>query len=156
MFYGEPHSVHRYYGEFLRVNTNKVFQKDHKLSPYYVSAWVLHQIEAAMRHGEIKSEWKPYRYHLLYLIQLYVRTCKKMSKLPWFNSKEMDKFAKSILDIANDEKTFGSLLRYLTDVLSEVIKNAPQSWSNYGNNLTRIKDFTTEAETRLIEKMKSL
>jgi hypothetical protein len=156
MFYGEPHSVHRYYGELLRANSNKVFQEDHQLSLYYASAWTLHQIEAAMRRGEITQEWKSYRYHLLYLIQLYLRISSKRNRLPWFNSKDMDKFAQSIIRVSNDKKSFGALLRYLTDILAEAKLQAPKAWSRYGNSLTRIKDFTIDIETRLNEKMKSL
>ena len=155
MFYGEPHSVHRYYGELLRANANKVFQDDHQLSLYYASAWTLHQIEGAMRRGEITADWKPYRYHLLFLIQLYVRNCQKLNKLPWPNSKEMDKFAKTIINVANDKKAFGPLLRYLTDILKEAQKDAPTYWTQSGNALTRIKDFTADIEGRLIEKMKA-
>ena len=151
MFYGEPHSVHRYYGELLRANSSKVFQDNHLMMPYYASTWALHQIEAAIRNGEIGSNWKPYRYHLLYLIQLYVRFCKKMNKMPWFNSKEMEKLAKAIVDVSNDKKAFGALLRYLTKILSDAIKSAPQV--SDGNDLTRKKDFTNEIECRLLTKM---
>lgn len=154
MFYGEPHSVHRYYGELLKANANKVFQEDHQLSLYYASAWTLHQVEAAMRRGEIKADWKPYRYHLLFLIQLYVRSCKKMNKVPWPNSKDMDRLAKSIIDVANDGQSFGPLLRYLTTILSEAIDNAPSSWTSNGNTLTRIKDFSIDIESRFIANIK--
>lgn len=154
MFYGEPHSVHRYYGELLKANASKVFQDGHQLSLYYASAWALHQIEAAMRRGEIRSEWKTYRYHLLFLIQIYVRLNRKMNKVTWFNSKEMDRLAKSIIDIANNNKVFAPMLRYLTGILSEAIDNAPLVWTSNGNALTRIKDFTSDIESRLIDKMK--
>lgn len=156
MFYGEPHSVHRYYGELLRANANRVFQEDHKLNLYYASAWTLHQIEGGMRTGEISSDWKPYRYHILYMIQIYVRSCKSMAKMPWFNSREMERLAKSIIEVANDKKSFGPLLRYVTDIISEAIKAAPVSWTQSGNKLTHIKDFTADLETRLVEKMKTL
>ena len=154
MFYGEPHSVHRYYGELLRANANKVFQDDHQISLYYASAWTLHQIEAGMRCGEIGVEWKPYRYHLLFLIQLYVRICRKVNKMPWLNSRDMDRLAKSIIDVANDKKSFGPLLRYLTNIIKEAIETAPSSWTQSGNTLTRIKDFTADLEARLMNKMK--
>ncbi len=156
MFYGEPHSVHRYYGELLRSNANKVFQDDHQLSLYYASAWTLHQIEAGMRRGEISVEWKPYRYHILFMIQLYVKNSKKLTKLPWPNSRDMDRLAKTIIEIANDNKTFGALLRYLTDIIQDAIKEAPANWTQFGNQFTRIKDFTVDLESRLAEKMKSL
>ena len=156
MFYGEPHSVHRYYGELLRSNVNKVFQEDHQLSLYYASAWTLHQIEAGMRRGEISADWKPYRYHLLYLIQLYVRNCCKKNRLPWLNSREMDRLSKSIIGVANDKKGFGPLLRYLTGIIQEAINEAPAYWTQSGNKLTHLKDFTADIEARLTEKMKTL
>lgn len=152
MFYGEPHSVHRYYGELLKANANRVFQENHQLSLYYASTWTLHQIESAMRRGDIRPDWKPYRYHLLFLIQIYVRTCKKMPKLPWFNSKDMDRLANSIIDAVSQPKQLGALLRYLTGVLSEAIQASPKKSFN-GNSLTRIKDFTNDIEARLIAKM---
>lgn len=156
MFYGEPHSVHRYYGELLRANTNKVFQEGHQLNLYYASAWTLHQIESGMRNGEISVDWKPYRYHILYLVQVYVRISKGMNKLPWFNSRDMERLAKNIIEVANDNKALGPLLRYLTDIILEAKNNAPNYWTQSGNKLTQIKDFTADIETRLIEKMKSL
>lgn len=155
MFYGEPHSVHRYYGELLRANASKVFQDGHQLSLYYASAWMLHQIEFAMRRNEIKMEWKAYRYHLLYLIQIYMRTLKRMNKLPWLNSHDMDRLAKAIIQVANDQKALGALLRYLTEILTEAINEAPAAWSKDGNALIRIKDFTFDIEARLLSKMNS-
>ena len=152
MYYGEPHSVHRYYGELLMANSNRVFQDNHQLSLYYASTLALHKIEGAMRHGDIGFEWKPYRYHILYLIQVYVRTCKKIIKLPWPNSKDMDKLAQSIISVVSDTKSFGPLLRYLTSIISDAIQAAPNTIIN-GNHLTRIKDFTNEIETRLVAKM---
>lgn len=156
MFCGEPHSVNRYYGELLRANSSKVFQSDHQLSLYYASAWALHQIEAGMRSGEISADWKPYRYHILYMIQVYVRNCKKMSKMPYFNSHEMDRLANSIIDVVNDQISFGALLRYITDTILEAIQAAPLSWTQSGNKLTQIKDFTTDLESRFVDKIKSL
>ena len=156
MYYGEPHSVHRYYGELLRANANKVFQEDHQMSMYYASAWTLHQIEVAMRRGDISSEWKPYRYHLLFLIQTYCRTCKKMPRIPWPNSRDMDRLSKVIMEVANDKKAFGALLRYLTGILEDAKKQAPSAWSKYGNSLIRIKDFSSDIESRLLESIKKI
>lgn len=151
MFYGEPHSVHRYYGELLRANANKVFQKDHQLSPYYVSAWALHQIEVAIRNGVINSEWRQYRYHILYLLQLFARPSQKTNKPLRLNSKDIHNLALRILDIVNNKDLFGKILSKLTILLSDVINNAPSSWTSSGNKLTQIKDFTTDAERKLLE-----
>lgn len=79
-----------------------------------------------------------------------------MNRTPWPNSRDMDRLSKAIMEVANNKKAFGALLRYLTGILEEAKKQAPSTWSKYGNSLIRIKDFTSDIESRLLESIKEI
>lgn len=111
MFLEEPHSMHRYYGELLKVNKNRIFQIDHKLIAYYTSARALHHIEKALKNGNIDMCWRSYRYHILLLIQTVLRKRKGIKSVPTPNSKDMNELCKDILSIIDEEKHFDIVLR---------------------------------------------
>lgn len=150
MFFEEPHSVHRYYGELLRSYANRVFQPDHQLIMYYTSAWTLHQIEKAIKDKEIDVKWRPYRYHLLFLFQSYIRQLKKMKNVPRFNSNEMERLCKDILKTIDDKKMIGPVLRHLTGILEKALAQTPKG--NGGNEPTRRKEFTLTALQEMEQK----
>ncbi len=45
MFLGTSHSTHRYYGELLRANKDKIFVDNHSFYPYYISCLTCHLFE---------------------------------------------------------------------------------------------------------------
>ncbi len=143
MFLGEPHSVHRYYGELLRANSNRVFQDNHKLIMYYTSAWTLHQIENAFRKHEIEWKWRLYKYHLAYMVRLFISRLLKMSQMPWPNSKEMEKLCGKIMKAVSDELTMAAMLRQFVPMLAKVETNM-NTRNLKGNHYSRIKEFTVE------------
>ena len=152
MFFNEPHSVHRYYGELLRSNASRVFQTDHKLIMYYTSAWTLHRIEEGIREGQIDSKWRKYRYHLLLLIQTYLRLLKRMKEPVRPNSKDMEFLCKSILDTVNDNVKLGAVLRFLVTVLSKALIELETD--DKRNPPTRLKEFTQHILSLLAEEYK--
>jgi len=141
MFYAEPHSVHRYYGELLRSNKHRIFLTDHRLIAYYTSAWTLHRVEDAFRKHEIDWKWRQYKYHLVYMIQLFIRRLMKMSKLPALNSRDIEKLCNNILSAVNDQKQLGAMLRLFVPILENGKTNIPNI--NRGNSWPRIKEFTS-------------
>lgn len=141
MFYDEPHSVHRYYGELLNSNAAKIFKEGHSLLMYYTSAWSLHKVDNAIRMGAVEPQYKPYRYHFLCFIQCYIRKLIKMSKRPQPNSHEMDRLCQAILKAVSDDRTLGAMMRLMLPIISK----APTALGingNDGNPISRRKDFT--------------
>ena len=143
MFLGEPHSVHRYYGELLRANANRVFQEGHKHVMYYTSAWTLHQVENAFRKHEIDWKWRSYRYHLIYMIRVFVSRLSKVPQLPRPTSKDMEKLCDLIMKAVSNERVLAAMLRQFVPILSMVEKNMKKRKLN-GNHVSQIKEFTTE------------
>lgn len=60
----EPHSSH-YTSRLDEVIGDRIFSGNHKLGPYYASAYALYRLEQLFRSRAIPSEFKPARYHML-------------------------------------------------------------------------------------------
>lgn len=87
MFLSSPNLVSGYYGTIVRRFSGQIFSDDHKYSPYYVSGLAYYRIEQFFRSGDLKSELKKARFHLLYLARLLAIG----EQLQPFNSNNLDK-----------------------------------------------------------------
>ena len=165
MFLGEPHSMHRYYGDLLRNSSNKVFLPDHKLISYYTSALVLNRIEKSMNDGDIDiKKCKCYKYHFLYLFQAVTRSLLGYKKVPFPNSKDMETLCGTIQAIINDDKKYIPILHLTEDIIQKTLVEYDSMYTNpNGNGPERTKEFTqmmqqnanlklSEIEKLLIEK----
>jgi cold shock CspA family protein len=75
MFLLEPHSVHRYYGELLKVyreDKKQLFMDNHELFPYYISGYALNLLERFLNLAKIDSRYKKFKYHMLMLYRLKI------------------------------------------------------------------------------------
>lgn len=142
MFLDEPHSVHRYYGELLNAYRSRLFQSDHKLSAYYVSAWTLHRIEDSLRRGQLENKYRRFRYHMLFLIQVCIRRLANIKNLPRPNSREMDTLCQKIRIALTDNKQLDALLRLLTRVIDEAVDEMNAIHKICSNEIVRRKEFT--------------
>jgi len=67
----QPQSTHRYYGELLESNRQRMFKSGSNLEPYYISALLLKRVELSFKRGAQKIEFKPFRYHIVFLAFQY-------------------------------------------------------------------------------------
>ena len=155
MFLGEPQSMMRYYGELLKNNKDRLFQPDHKLIAYYTAAKTLHCVDRAMAEGIVDiKKWKPYRYHILLIIQTIMSERKGVKAIPRPNSREMERLCKNILDVIDDERLITAVLHVAEDILQKTLSEyrGPVGGGT-GPNLT--KEFTvamlTNTEMKLEE-----
>lgn len=86
MFLSSPHLVSGYYGTIVKRFSGKIFNEEHKYSPYYISAFAHYRIEQYFRSGDLKTEYKKARFHLLYLVRLLMTG----EALPQFNSHKIE------------------------------------------------------------------
>lgn len=100
MFLNSPNLVSGYYGTIVRRFEGQIFSDDHKYSPYYVSALAFYRIEQFFRSGDLKSELKKARYHLMYLVRLLVTG----EKLDPFNSNKFDRACEDFKNRLIDEQ----------------------------------------------------
>jgi hypothetical protein len=87
MFLNSPNLVSGYYGTIVRRFSGQIFSDEHKYSPYYVSGLAYYRIEQFFRSGDLKSELKKARFHLMYLARLLAIG----EHLAPFNSNRLDK-----------------------------------------------------------------
>lgn len=142
MFLGEPHSMHRYYGEILKNNKNRLFQSDHQPIAYYTSAKTLQMVEKALNEGVVDMKWRYYKYHILLLVQTLIRNLKGIRIVPSPNSREMVRFCEEILSIVNNEEYFHSIIRLSVDTIENMLKEKKFEES-HGNGPERTKEFTS-------------
>lgn len=142
MFYADPHSTHRYYGELLKSYTksNKVFDENHNLLMYYVSALALYKVDLSMSQGLISADYHDYRHHLLLLLRiLFLKT----DSLPQMNSNEMERKCKLIMEALKDVKKFELTLKQAVQIIDYCTAHTKLTYG-IGNSLDRRKEFTQE------------
>jgi hypothetical protein len=100
MFLSSPHLVTGYYGTLVKRFSGQIFSADHKYSAYYVSALAFYRIEQFFRSGDLNSELKKSRFHLLYLVRLLAMG----ENLDPFNSNKIDKSCEEFKDLLVSER----------------------------------------------------
>ncbi len=100
MFLNAPHSTHRYYGELLEANKNKIFLNDHIPLPYYTSSYGVTVLDKLFMEKKLDAGYKRFKYHMLLLFRIAVAG----EKLPNMGSKDMNKYCQQLMDVLWDEK----------------------------------------------------
>lgn len=101
VFLGLPHRTTRNYKALLRSVGTDIFHKDHRLEPYYISAYAYYRLEYLFRNQTLASDLKPARYHLL----LACRVLAKPDPPPKPNSHEMQRYCDVLMDFLWDDDT---------------------------------------------------
>ncbi len=103
MFMEEPHSTHRYYGELLKMNKEKIFLDTHKFEPYYFFAYCLKKLTIELRHDiESKQHFIARYYALMYLWKFLTK-----NKKYHLNSEKLAKnIVEEYLPIVDDRSKF--------------------------------------------------
>ena len=99
MFLKLPHRTTRNYKALLRQIGTDIFNKEHRLEPYYVSAFAHYRLEYLFRNQTIDAELKPARYHIL----LAFRMLTQPENPPPMNSHQMEKYCQTITEILWDD-----------------------------------------------------
>lgn len=156
MFLAEPHSMMRYYGELLKKNKDRLFQPDHKLIAYYAAAKTLHGVDRAMCNGIIDAKkWKFYRYHILLIIQTIMRERKNINKIPFPNSREMERLCNAIIEVIENPRYFEAVLHVAVDILQKTLNEYKGNLS-HGNGPNNTKEFTQAMLANIDFKMQEI
>lgn len=99
MFLDVPHLASGYYGKLYKDVSDKIFGKDHKYNPYYLSSLGIYKIEKFTRAGSIDRKYNKARYHILMLLRMTSRP----NPPPAFNSKEMEDYCDYLINILYDD-----------------------------------------------------
>ena len=134
MFLDEPHSTHRYYGEILRSNRNRLFSESHHPFPYYAAAYGLVRLTCLFNRGNLPYPFKKYKYHILMLLRHLV--VGKSS--PSLKSKKIDDYCEKLCITLWDDIA-------LVKTANEAIKLLEHSISTFTGNkylAPRLRSFT--------------
>jgi hypothetical protein len=67
----QPQSTHRYFGEILDSNRDRMFVAGDALEKYYLSAAILNRVETLFRRNSLKRKYKVFKYHLVFMLYTY-------------------------------------------------------------------------------------
>jgi len=134
MFLNSPHLVSGYYGTIVKRFAGKIFNEEHKYSTYYVSALAHYRIEQFFRSGDLKTEYKKARFHLLYVVRLLVAG----EALPQFNSNKIEALCEIVKNALIDEER--SLV---------VFQDAQTIFESSGLDLEK-KQYKSESDTEML------
>jgi len=94
-----PHRTTRNYKALLRTVGKDIFNKDHRLEPYYVAALAHYRLEFLFRNQSLPAELKPARYHLLLAYRILVSG----DALPPMKSREMARYCDILMESLWDD-----------------------------------------------------
>lgn len=136
LFLGFPHRTSRNYKALLKLIGAEIFNKDHRMEMYYVSAYAHYKLEYYFRNGTLNSQMKSARYHLLYVFRLLHNS----NTLARPNSHEMGRFCEQLMEKIWDD----SICKQTFLIAAEIISNAASE--NYHNDNIRTEPFTKAVE----------
>lgn len=110
-----PHRTTRNYKALLRSIGTDIFNREHRLEPYYVAGYAHYRLEYLFRNQVLPSELKPARYHLLMVYKILASN----EKQPPMNSHEMARQCLELMDgLWNDDSS-----RILFEKAAEIVRN---------------------------------
>jgi hypothetical protein len=115
VFLNSPHLVSGYYGTIVKRFAGEIFSEQHTYSPYYVSGLCFYRIEQYFRSGDLPSEFKKARFHLMFLVRLLAMG----EKLEAFNSKKLDKACESFKKTLSNEQESLKLYKEAISILEK-------------------------------------
>ncbi len=134
-----PHRTTRNYKSLLNSFGTDIFNKDHRMEPYYVAAYAHYRLEYLFRNQILAPELKPARYHLL----LAFRRLANNSPFPLLNSHEMQRFCEPLMNVLwDDDQT-----RQLFEKAAEHVRAV--AGVNLNRDNIRTETFTQSLVSRL-------
>lgn len=67
----QPQSTHRYFGELLESNRDKMFVPGDSLERYYAAASILNRLESLFKRNVVRPRYKGYKYQLVFMLYNY-------------------------------------------------------------------------------------
>jgi hypothetical protein len=140
MFLDMPHSTHRYYGELLKANENRIFVDGHSFYPYYVSCLTCHLWENDIRRGKIDSRYRKFRYHILMVIRILLKGAEQS---PFSDNKKSNNYYAEIQETLKNPVKVSELFNQAISIVDSVMESTP--YKGYApENLIRLKNFSTQ------------
>lgn len=128
----QPQSTHRYFGEILDSNKEKLFNSSSNLLSYYISALIVNRVEMMFRTKAIYRRYREFKYHVAFIIYLTLQ-------------KEYGKNTDKILISIHDKE---SIKKLAVDACKNITKTRKES-SVENRDAIRSRDFTQKLKARV-------
>lgn len=90
----QPQSTHRYFGEILESNKDKLFiTTSGNLNLYYISSLIVNRLEILFKRKSVQQKYKDFKYHIAFLVYLTLNKNKKSTDeiINTFNTRDLYK-----------------------------------------------------------------
>lgn len=113
MFLGIPHAVSGFYGTVVRKSEDKIFNPSDKPAMYYASSLTLFKLEYYFKNGTLDPKYRRAKNHMLLLFRQIIFN----NEMPRFNSSEMEKKCKKMIDYleSNDVQIFLDIIELMKE-----------------------------------------
>lgn len=133
----QPHSTHRYYGELLDSNRNRLFIDKYKnYEKYYISSFILNKLDSLFRSRQLNNTYKSFRFQILYITFCYYDKLRELNRINY------DKLILQINDIKELEKVFNASI----DIIDKELKKLTKSEKV---EAFRLNKFTEQIKARI-------
>ncbi|MBD5417650.1 MAG: hypothetical protein HDR50_08360 [Desulfovibrio sp.] len=147
MFLEEPHSTHRYYGELLKVNKEKLFLSTHRMEPYYFAAYAYMKITKEVRMNASSKQYSYARYYaLMYIWKILTKGEKTQLNSP----KLAKRITEELLPILDDRPKFLKLCVEGITAYEEVAKKSGVE----KKNIARTRQITESLLDKIMQKFR--
>lgn len=147
MFFEEPHSVHRYYGELLHANKNRLFLDNHAMEPYFFAGYCFRKITMELRRDSESKKYSIARQHALMYIWKILTNGVRYE----LNSRRLCKVInESMLKIIDDRNKFMSLCMDGIALFFNISGKSNIDW----RNVARRRDITSEMIREIDKKIR--
>lgn len=135
-FLESPHLVSGYYGTIVKRFRGKIFARDHKYLPYFVSALCYFKIEQLFRSGDLSVEYKKARFHLMMMVKILAVGCEDIP----LNSNRLEKLCEDFKTTLLDD-----------DKAIKLFKVAADLFKTSGVDLNK-RQYKSESETEVLKR----
>ena len=135
LFFDKPNLATRYFGTLFKEFSGEIFNDTDNMLPYYTAAYVFFKIEDLFRNGEIDSVYKKFKFLMMTMFRYEINK----QKYPQFNSKDIEKYCKEIIDIVNDKSKFQNNINSIKKKIDETGEDLSNT------ELTKSLDFVNKA-----------
>jgi len=144
MFLDDPHRAARYYSDLRAQVGTRIFADNHKLEPYYVSAYAYYKLEFLWRNNLLPVYYKPARYHLL----MAVRHLVGGKGMPALTANRVSSYANYIAEWLWSDDRAQETFKESVEVIDMALNGAP-----LGRDIVKTQGFTDAVKAAAAEKV---
>lgn len=132
----QPQSTHRYFGELLDSNKEKLFSNTKDFDLYYLSALIVNRIDDAFRNYVAQKHIKHFRYHIAYIVYLIL-----------IKNRSKDFSIEKMINLVADRQKFRPLLDRSIKIIEDVLRTSDVLIKD----AERSRGFTNELRVKVFE-----